>query len=104
MAEDSKLAKWTDTQKDWKGYVKQIKGYKIRNKDVYKILKQPDPRQRDRVTARYQVDARSVSLRTTKTKRAVRWWLCGSKRMRACEGKVIVFVIETGVQLRLMLL
>ena len=57
MAEDSKLAKWTDAQKDWKGYAKQIKGFKIRNKDLYKILETPDPRKRDRVTTRYQVHA-----------------------------------------------
>ena len=36
MADDNKLVKWTGDQKDWKGYAKQIKGYKIRNEDDFK--------------------------------------------------------------------
>ena len=58
MADDNKLVKWTGEQKDWKGYAKQIKGYKIRNEDDFKGYEGiPDPRKRDRVTQRYQVAA-----------------------------------------------
>ena len=35
MADDNKLVKWTGAQKDWKGYAKQVKGYKIRKEDDF---------------------------------------------------------------------
>jgi len=58
MADDNKLVKWTGEQKDWKGYAKQKKGYKLRNEDDFAGYEGiPDPRKRDRVTQRYQVAA-----------------------------------------------
>lgn len=58
MADDNKLVKWTGEQKDWKGYSKQKRGYKLRNKDEFKGYEGiPDPRKRDAVAARYQVGA-----------------------------------------------